>query len=408
LAQETLPYAGYTLDPVSTPEGIFPTDLQNIGPNVIQAISDLNTAILAKTANGGDAVVFGDSESATFSYLEQIALSLQGDAPRASQLSFISVADPSNLDGGLFERILPTPIEAFPYHTDVYTQEYDGFADFPKYPADTLADLNALAGIVYEHLTYADLTQQQIADAIPLASTDPNADYFVIPTDYLPLLEPLRLLGEPGNQLADALQPDLSILVNLGYGNLSETEGYDLGPANVATGFEAGMPNVDPQALESALETGWQQGMTNAMNDVPASQLDSSSLATLEETAYTFGITDTPTPTLSAFLDAVGAWGANELGFGTTFAGEKQFFTNLQDAFSNLQSGYTNIQDLYQELQADFVNVENLFASLGDSTGTGTASAVDALTSGALDATPVATSLSDLATDFLSQLPGLF
>jgi PE-PPE domain len=61
--------------------------------------------------------------------------------------------------------------EAFPYHTDVYTQEYDGFADFPKYPADVLADANAIAGILYEHLTYADLSQQAIADAIPLTTT---------------------------------------------------------------------------------------------------------------------------------------------------------------------------------------------------------------------------------------------
>ena len=137
-------------------------------------------------------------------------------------------------------------------------------------------------------------------------------------------MEPLRVSGEPGNQLADLLQPDLSILVNLGYGNLSETEGYDLGPANVPTALGL-LPNIDPSQLVTALENGWQEGMSNAMQDIPSSQLDTSSLTVLEDVAYTFGITDTPNPSFSEFLNAVGAWGAGELGFGSSFSGVQQF-----------------------------------------------------------------------------------
>ncbi len=29
--------------------------------------------------------------------------------------------------------------------------EYDGFADFPQYPINVLADINAILGILYHH-----------------------------------------------------------------------------------------------------------------------------------------------------------------------------------------------------------------------------------------------------------------
>jgi hypothetical protein len=66
----------------------------------------------------------------------------------------------------------PTPDDLYP--TDVYTPEYGGFADFPQYPIDPLSDLNAIAGMIYEHLTYVDLDPGQIQNAIPLETTTPS------------------------------------------------------------------------------------------------------------------------------------------------------------------------------------------------------------------------------------------
>ncbi|HVX23203.1 MAG TPA: PE-PPE domain-containing protein [Acidimicrobiales bacterium] len=43
--------------------------------------------------------------------------------------------------------------------------------------------------------------------------------YYTIPTQELPLLNPLREIPVVGIPLADLLQPDLEVLVNLGYGN---------------------------------------------------------------------------------------------------------------------------------------------------------------------------------------------
>ena len=85
-------------------------------------------------------------------------------------------------------------------------------------------------GDVYAHLTYASLTPQQLASAVQLA-TSPGyyADggmthYYMIPSQTLPLLEPLNQLPQAVPMLKpiiqpfiDLTQPDLKYLVDLGY-----------------------------------------------------------------------------------------------------------------------------------------------------------------------------------------------
>ena len=57
----------------------------------------------------------------------------------------------------------------------MYTLEYDGFADFPRYPLNFLSDLNAFLGIAELHGTYLNVALNgtgpaptDIANAIPL------------------------------------------------------------------------------------------------------------------------------------------------------------------------------------------------------------------------------------------------
>ena len=38
--------------------------------------------------------------------------------------------------------------------TNIYSLEYDGFTDFPRYPLNFLSDLNAVLGIAEIHGTY--------------------------------------------------------------------------------------------------------------------------------------------------------------------------------------------------------------------------------------------------------------
>ena len=62
-----------------------------------------------------------------------------------------------------------------------------------------------------------------MASAVPLATspgyyTDGGVThYYMIPDQNLPLLEPIRAIPVVGTPLADLLQPDLRVLVNLGY-----------------------------------------------------------------------------------------------------------------------------------------------------------------------------------------------
>ena len=59
----------------------------------------------------------------------------------------------------------PTPQRL--YSTDIYTMEYDGYADFPRYPLNFLSSLNAFMGMATQHMAYLGLTPDQIARGNP-------------------------------------------------------------------------------------------------------------------------------------------------------------------------------------------------------------------------------------------------
>jgi hypothetical protein len=285
-----------------TPEGLYPlTGVKTLplDTSLTQGVEILNQKIMSETAAGNNLVVLGYSQSATINSLEmRNLLALPADQqPTADQLSFVLLGDPSNPNGGLLSRFdlpslnsnlpeltLPslgvtfsgaTPADT-PWETAVYTQEYDGFADFPKYPLNFLADLNAFMGIMYVHGTYPTLTDAQLATAIELPVSDDytgNTQYFMIPTEDLPMLQPFRGSGF-GNALADLVQPALKVLVNLGYGDIDH--GWDQGPADVATPFGL-FPDVSFQDVFTALVNGAQQGWTDFTEDLQ--NLSSSSAA---------------------------------------------------------------------------------------------------------------------------------
>ena len=67
-----------------------------------------------------------------------------------------------------------------------------------------------------------------------------HTTYYMGMTANLPLLDPLRYVPVVGNPLADLLQPDLTYLVNWGYGN--PAYGYSTGPANVPSMSRPSVP----------------------------------------------------------------------------------------------------------------------------------------------------------------------
>jgi hypothetical protein len=76
----------------------------------------------------------------------------------------------------------------------------------------------------------------------------------------------VRSIPVIGNPLADLLQPDLTYLVNWGYGN--PAFGYSTGPANVPTAFGFLPPLGATTALGPDLMSGTQQGMSAFVNDL--------------------------------------------------------------------------------------------------------------------------------------------
>ncbi len=80
----------------------------------------------------------------------------------------------------------------------------------------------------------------------------------------LPLLDPLIQLGLP-SPIIDLVEPDLKVLVDLGYGSASE--GWSQGPANIPTEFGL-FPDVSSLAMLEALAQGAQQGITDSINAI--------------------------------------------------------------------------------------------------------------------------------------------
>ena len=151
--------------------------------------------------------------------------------------------------------------------------EYDGFADFPQYPINFISDLNAFAGIYYVHNTYpANPSALPPGYAIQQLPTSPGytgvTNYYMITTQNgLPLLDPVRAIPVIGTPIADLLQPDLTTIVNLGYGN--PNFGWSQGPADVHTYFGL-FPHVSQALIAQDLISGAHQGAAAFMSDIHA------------------------------------------------------------------------------------------------------------------------------------------
>jgi hypothetical protein len=301
-----------------TPEALYPfTGVASLPFNTSEAQDEqiLDKAILGAIAGGkvnaaNPVVVFGWSQSADVAGMVMPELAAQG-VP-AGDVHFVLVGDANNPNGGLLTRFsvdglsptvpslgLPfgsaTPASLYP--TDIYTNEYDGAADFPSYPINLLSDLNAGLGIVFNHTVYPALAPQQIQNAVelPVSGTDTSTNYYMIPAN-LPLLDPLRFLPVIGNPLADLLQPATSVLVNLGYG--STTHGWDQRPADLPTAL--GLFPTNLGSVLRAVINAAPQGITAAIHDlqdpttyqvVPAI-LDNPLTNQLIEVAHALGYTD--------------------------------------------------------------------------------------------------------------------
>jgi hypothetical protein len=282
-----------------TPEGLYPlTGVKSLplDVSVTQGLQILDSTIKQQLAADptGSVAVFGVSQSAIISSLEMDNLAnatLNPSPPTANQLGFILLGNQMNPNGGILARFpgfpagqplqLPslgitfygaTPSNTS-YPTNIYTLVYDGYADFPQYPINFLADLNAFAGIYYVHGTYpGNPSALPPGYNIQQLPTSPGytgvTNYYMITTpNGVPLLDPVRAIPIIGNPIADLLQPDLTTIINLGYGN--PNFGWSQGPADVQTYFGL-FPHVSQQLIAQDLITGAHQGATAFVSDIHA------------------------------------------------------------------------------------------------------------------------------------------
>ena len=286
-----LNYTWNTVDTIFTPENLYPltgTKSLPLNISVNEGVQILDATIKQQIGAGNSVLVQGYSQSTIIASLEMQNLmnpQLTPNPPAPNQLAFNLLADLMAPNGGLLARFpgltLPslgidfygaTPANT-PYTTNIYTIEYDGFADFPRYPIDIFSDLNAVAGIVLVHPLYPHLDPSALPPgySIEQLPTSPgytgNTTYYMVLNPNLPLIEPLAKIPVIGQPLVDLLQPDLRVLVNLGYGD--PNYGYSTAPANLTTPFGL-FPHVSPGVVAADLVSGAHQGVAAASHDIAA------------------------------------------------------------------------------------------------------------------------------------------
>lgn len=161
-----------------------------------------------RTSLSTETVVFGYSHGAMVAAQWIAEHADDPEAPSPEELSFVLIANPTRAHGGTLPAMPDNQYQV----TDIVRQ-YDPVADFPDNPFNLLAMINVGAGILSPiHLDY---TGVDVDDPANIVWTEGNITYVFVPTENLPLLAPLRLIGL--GWLADELNEPLKEIVELAY-----------------------------------------------------------------------------------------------------------------------------------------------------------------------------------------------
>lgn len=197
---------------------------QSIGAGVVELEEAMTEA------GNGPLVIYGDNQGSIVANVVKRKLAEQyPDKAGAPDIDFVLTSDFNVPNGGVHARFpglyIPVLDWTFdgaeptdtPFDTDVIIRQYDGFADFPLYPLNVVASLNALLGVIYVSPFLFDVSLQPDPTASPPTVTQQdNTTYYFFKTDDLPLFGPLRTLGVP-EPLIDVVEPFFRELVELGY-----------------------------------------------------------------------------------------------------------------------------------------------------------------------------------------------
>ena len=214
-------------------------------------------------------IINGYSQGAGVSNVVKGRLAEQYPAgTKAPDIDFVLIGDPNLPNGGLMSRFagLYIPILDFSFNGPARTdtqfdtveidQKYDGFTDFPLYPLNLVADLNAVLGMIYVHAYLLDVS---------LPADDPtkspayrgkygDTSYYLFDNPDLPLFGPLRTLGVP-ESLIDVFEPFFKVIVELGYDRIIPP--WEPTPARL-------IPTIDPGKVATDLVNAVGEGINNA------------------------------------------------------------------------------------------------------------------------------------------------
>jgi hypothetical protein len=215
---------------VNYPASFFPVTTGYLtAPTFDQSVGEGLANLESKPVQQGD-VIFGFSQGAV------VASEYKGKHPNQG-VTYVLVENPDRPNGGILARFdgVSIPIlgvtanGATPATSDKtidISRQYDGWSDFPAYPLNVVADANAILGIYYLHgKTQSDVESGELTalrENAPAGGnmyyqndTSTNTEYYLIPTDRLPLLMPFEgIVPEP---ILDAADPPLRVIVELGY-----------------------------------------------------------------------------------------------------------------------------------------------------------------------------------------------
>ncbi|MGB6206348.1 PE-PPE domain-containing protein [Mycobacterium sp.] len=311
-------FSNYAFQGLTTPEQFCPIicnpsqpDL-TFGDSVNQGVIDLNSVIVPALQGGNNVAVLGYSQSATVATVEMNNL-LNNTPPGVdlSHLNFVLLGDPNSPIGGILDRFpFPDGVGAFslspePQHvpflgiplgladtpttgiaSDIYTGEYDGWANFPEDPSNLFADINALIGIQTVHPFYPDPTPGVNLDTTNMVDlgTIGSAHFYDIPAP-LPTLAFMFDGGPAGQFFYDFFSPSAILSDDWAYGNPGDpgagfaVNGVDpIGVAGpwevdatgqlVASGADGFIPKMDPLQMLAGMEYAGVQSFVGPIDDL--------------------------------------------------------------------------------------------------------------------------------------------
>ncbi len=211
----------------------YPASIVGMDKGVAVAVENLETAM---DGVDGPIVISGFSQGAIAVAIEKQRIMALPPAQRPADVTFVTVGDPTNPQGILrwlpgrlpVIGVSPVDVPDTPYETIIVNREYDGWSDFPDRPWKVVSTANAVMGIVYVHGRYLELGPIDL-DTVPAENVTETTNtaggkttIYLVPTDNLPLVQPLRDLHVP-EPIVQTIERPLKRIVDAGYARNDDT-----------------------------------------------------------------------------------------------------------------------------------------------------------------------------------------